>query len=146
MIGQISDTKSHRRLMVDGRKFFSRSPFRSWPFLVMTTSGVVCLGLVALIFLRRRHQEIPVIGALLIVAYYVAGTWWTIWRRLDHLRELYEQAAQTEKAQESTLDTALGIGASIAIEGLFYSFQIIALLLLMVFFTLKFVDGLPLGW
>lgn|SRR6185312_8365263 len=120
-----------------GILFFSRSPFRSFSFVTMTISLVICLGLVMLIVVRYSKLFL-LIPALFVVACNVAGAWWKMWGYLDRLRELRENV--TEGPGKADLDTALGISARIATESLLFSFNAIAVLLVLAFFTLKFVN------
>ncbi len=124
-----------------GALFFSRSPFRSFAFAAMTLSCVICLGLVMLIVIRYYKPPLQVfflIPVLLFIVTNVAGTWWKVWGHLDRLRELRKNV--TEAPRKADFDTALGISAKIATDCLFFCFNVIALLLVLIFFSLKFVN------
>jgi hypothetical protein len=86
----------------------------------------------------QYHKLFLLIPALFFVACNMAGAWWKIWGYLDRLRDLREKVP--EAPGKADLDTALGISARIATEGLFFSFQAIALLLVLALFSLKFIN------
>jgi hypothetical protein len=124
-----------------GALFFSRPPFRSLAFVGMTISCVLCLALVMLIFIRYQKpflQLFFLLPALLFIVTNVPGTWWKVWGYLDRLRELRKNV--TEAPRKADFDTALGISAKIATDCLFFCFNVIALLLVLIFFSLKFVN------
>jgi hypothetical protein len=123
------DLLKRGRGSIDGRKFFSRSPFRSGHFLAATA---VCLAAVALdlCVLVEYWQQLPSLTAcmLFLVGSGVVGTWWRALGYLDRAQELYMVVSLKGAEPDSRLDIALGVIAEATIDML-YSVSITLLLL-----------------
>lgn len=118
---------------IDGRKFFSRSPFRSGYFLIATAVSWGCVVLVLRILLRHwPHLPSGGVVILSLIVMGIAQAWVRGYRYIDRLRQLYSGAVLTHVEAGSPLDIALGVAAGVTNNLLFYSLTTLALSLVYV--------------
>jgi hypothetical protein len=117
----------------DGRLFFSRSPLRSARFVGVTGAGLVCIALVVFVLYRGWHRLLFVgVSAIAVIGYTIVGLWWRSWRCIARIREVYATESMEKAKLGSQMDILLGVAADLATDLLFFSFGIIALLLVLV--------------
>jgi hypothetical protein len=113
-----------RRGSSDWQKLFSRPPFRSVYFLIVTALGLGCLTLaLSIIYRNGRHLSQFQVLALVMIAYGIVEMW------AQRLRDLYSDGSITGAEPGTPLDVALGVAAGFINEILFSCFLTIAILL-----------------
>ncbi len=119
-----------RRGPIDGRKFFSRSPFRSGHFLAATAVCLVDL-LYAVIMLYQYWPRLSTFAAAVIwtITLGLARTWWRAFQYINRVRDLYSESSLTEMEPGSPFDIALGIAAGAINDILIYGSSTTMLLL-----------------
>jgi hypothetical protein len=132
------DSLSARRGAFDGQKFFSRSPFRSAYFLVITAlcaSGTI-FGLSILYRYRVLLSTEGMAGFLIFVCGFLFP-WWRVLRYHELVRQLYSEGSVTNVEPGSALDVALGVAAGVIVNSLFYAFATMLALLAYIEHLLK---------
>jgi hypothetical protein len=119
-----------RRGPIDGRKFFSRSPFQSGYFITATS---VCLAALTMdiVILYQQWDRLSsfTLSMLCLVAIGVVNTLWRGYRYLGRVRDLYLDGFIANVEPGSPLDIAMGVAAGAINEMLFFSFSTMVLLL-----------------
>ena len=124
----------YRRGPVDGHKFFSRSPFRSVYFLVMTLGCIASL-VFAVYLMYRNWGKLGFNEFTTVIWISWAGiitTWIRALMAIDRVRQLYFEGSITKVDPGSPMDVALGTAAEAIINNLFfYSGSVLVLLMLL---------------
>ena len=115
----------YRRGTVDGHKFFSRTPFRSGYFVIVTAICLACIILAAFITYRNwdRLTGVQILIIFQVAWGGIAGTWWGALQSIDRVRQLYAEGSITEVEPGSPLDVALAVAAG-AITHILFCFSI----------------------
>ena len=127
-----------KRGPIDRHKFFSRSPFRSLSFLVVTTlcfSGVV-LGL-WIIYLGWRHWSVYFPSGLIVFICGFVYPWWRALLYHEKMEQLYSDGSISDVTPGSALDVALSVAAGGINDLLFYCFTTMGALLAYIGYLLK---------
>src|SRR5208282_3940837 len=119
-----------RRGAFDGQKFFSRSPFRSGYFLVVTSLCMAGAVYGVSILYRYRHQ-MPSQGttSLLVFVCGFVYPWWRAVRYHERLHQVYVEGSLVELEPGSAMDVALGVAAGAINDSLFFCFTTMLALL-----------------
>lgn len=126
-----------RRGPIDGRRFFSKSPFQSGYFIAATGTCVIAAALGFFYLNRSWHTSAgPVIFSMVEVG--ILNIWWRAHRYLMRLRILYMEGAIRMVEPGSPLDLALGVAAGVTNDLLFFGSGTIAFL---VFMLTRFVPA-----
>ena len=115
-----------RRGSMDGNKFFSRSAFRSIPFVVVTAIGVVGLFLAFWILYldKQARSTAPLSLIALVGAFYYP--WWAALRYHERIEALYLEGSLKGVEPGSAIDVALSVAAGAINSLLFSCFSAIA--------------------
>jgi hypothetical protein len=101
-----------RRGPIDGRKFFSRSPFCSVSFVL---ASAACLtGVLSDVFILYQYwRKLSTFAAAVVflVGWGLVNTWWRALRYIGRARNLYLEGSIGDVERGSPLDIALGIAA-----------------------------------
>ncbi len=129
---------------IDGRGLLTKSPFRSWYFLLVT---VLCLGSIMIVaYLIYMHWQALGLGAICFLVVFICvqaiNQWWRALRYYSRLRKLYAAETDGEAKARSPLDIALRIAAGGITDLLFYSFGTTICSLILIRFLLTRVDGI----
>ena len=112
----------YRRGPFNGHHFFSRSPFRSGYFLVMTAFCLVAV--IATLYVMYRawsRLQFNEFTALIWVAWAgIITSWVKALQTIDRVRQLYVEGSVTEVEPGSPLDVAMGAAAEAINNNLFF--------------------------
>jgi hypothetical protein len=102
-----------KRGIIDGRLFFSRSPFRSPHFLAASAMNLACIVAELILVFGHTGRVSPSteltfvgVGALLTLS------WFGTLRHIRRVRAIYQEGLVKEPEAGSPLDVALGVAAS----------------------------------
>jgi hypothetical protein len=127
---RVNQVSEEYRGDIEGRIFFSRSPFQSGYFLV---ASAVCFGCVILdVFILYRnwlYLSMGTAACLTLVGIGVASAWLRMYQRLGQIGELYISFYTVNGKPETHVDIMLGLAASMALDSIFFSVSTIVLLL-----------------
>lgn len=119
MATQPNSMLENYRSETDGKKFFSRSPWRSGSFLLGT---VLCLGsllfdtIIIFMFWQKLSQRTA--STLFFIGSMVFGIWLRHFRGLDELGEIYVSSYIGDRKPEAHVDIMLGRTASLSLQTL----------------------------
>jgi len=126
---RVKDGQDHNLLFtgsstIDGKVFFSHSPFRSGYFLAATGACTIAVLLNGFTLYRYWQRLSPNKASILcLVEWGVIITWWRGFRHLERIRELYLQGQITDAEPGSPINIVLGTVAVATSEMLFFSFS-----------------------
>jgi hypothetical protein len=128
----------------EGRRFFARSAFRSIQFSIV--SGLLVLTIVTDLFIMTKYWNRLPRGLPFLLALFGCGgviaPWWRSFSWHGRLHELYLVGKPQEDKSDHILDVALNAAASAILEGLFFTFTSILVLLIVIGYFLA--GGSPL--
>jgi hypothetical protein len=111
-VSQNPDFLKDKRGIIDGREFFSKSPFSSNHFLIATATNLVCLVIVLAITLRHSGRVSSSTAWLLItVSLLVLISWFGSLQHIRRIRTLYKEGLINNVEAGSSMDIALGVAA-----------------------------------
>jgi hypothetical protein len=111
-LSQYPDLLKDKRGTIDGREFFSRSPFRSRHFLMATGTILACL-VMELVIVTHLSGRISSSGAwfLTTLSLLLLVSWFSALRHIRRMRALYKEGLIGDIEAGSPMDIALGIAA-----------------------------------
>jgi len=129
-----------------GRRFFARSAFRSFTFSIVSGLPILTIALNLFIMVKYWNRLPP--GLLFLLTLFGCGgviaPWWRSLSWRGRLHELHLAGKLQEDKSENALDVALNAAASAILDGLFFTFITILILLLVVGYFVAGAGGAPL--
>jgi hypothetical protein len=115
---------------MDGKKFFSKSPFRSGYFIIATLVCAACMVLFAYTIYNywSRLWQFEVLILFQVAWGGVAATWWRVFRYISRVRELFDGDLSETLEPSSPLNVVMNVAASAINELMFFLYGSICLL------------------
>jgi len=108
-----------KRGIIDGRLFFSKSPFLNMYFLIGAIASILCvLMAVAIALLHRATLSTGIAWILIILCGFLPICWIEVLRHIRRLRSLYDEGLINDVEAGSPMDIALGVAANAITESL----------------------------
>ena len=118
-LSQYPELLQDKRGPIDGRQFFSRSPFLSGHFLVASGMNLACIAMELFLVFHHAAKISPstelffaVLGIVILLS------WLGTLRHIRRLRALYLEGLVREVEAGSPLDVALGVAAGEIVDWL----------------------------
>lgn len=116
---QDAELLKDKRGIIDGREFFSRSPFLNPHFLVGTIASFICIFMafgIAIVY--RDRVSLGIVWELASLCGVLPMAWLGVFRHIKRLRSLYKEGLIGKVEAGSPMDVALGVAANAIIEWL----------------------------
>jgi hypothetical protein len=108
-----------KRGIIDGRQFFSRSPFVNHLFLIGTIASFICIIMAfSLAILYRDRMSLGIVWVLVGLCGVLPVAWLGAIRHIKRLRSLYKEGLIGTVDAGSLMDVALGVAANAVTEWL----------------------------
>jgi hypothetical protein len=111
-LSQYPELLQDKRGPIDGRRFFSRSPFLAPHFLIASAMNLACI-LVEIVLIFHHSGKISPSTELAFagLGIMILMSWLGTLRHIRRLRALYQEGQVREVEAGSPLDVALGVAA-----------------------------------